>query len=142
MTYGELWCVYIVKRGYIRVPGMRLALSRLHCILQEHLCVNEGSQPQQHSWNSKALFFPAQIYCCTIVSIFNILRRLKVKVAPLPFPLPHRHWGCTFFSSTLNHAHIERTATVGLQAKTALAMHVCPPETRTFSFYNLMISSI
>ena len=33
-----------------------------------------------------------------------------------------------------NHAHVERTATVGLQAKTALAMPVCPPETRTFSF--------
>ncbi len=31
------------------------------------------------------------------------------------------------------HAHVERTATVGLQAKTASAMPVCPPETRTFS---------
>jgi hypothetical protein len=27
---------------------------------------------------------------------------------------------------------VELTATVGLQAKTALAMPVCPPETRTF----------
>jgi hypothetical protein len=32
---------------------------------RQHLCVNEGSRPQQHTWNSKALFFPAQIYCCT-----------------------------------------------------------------------------
>ncbi len=31
------------------------------------------------------------------------------------------------------HAHVERTVTVGLQAKTASAMPVCPPETRTFS---------
>jgi hypothetical protein len=35
-----------------------------------------------------------------------------------------------------------KVATVGLQAKTALAMPVCPPETRKFSFYNLMLSSI
>ncbi len=32
---------------------------------RQHLCVNEGSRPQQHTWNSKALFFPAHIYCCT-----------------------------------------------------------------------------
>ncbi len=32
---------------------------------RQHLCVNKGSLPQQHMWNSKALFFPAQIYCCT-----------------------------------------------------------------------------
>ncbi len=32
---------------------------------RQHLCVNEGSRPQQHTWNSNALFFPAQIYCCT-----------------------------------------------------------------------------
>ncbi len=36
---------------------------------RQHLCVNKGSRPQQHMWNSKALFFPAQIYCCTIVYI-------------------------------------------------------------------------
>ncbi len=34
-----------------------------------------------HTWNSKALFFPAQIYCCTIVYISNILWRLKAKVS-------------------------------------------------------------
>ncbi len=59
VTYGELWRVYIVERGYIRDPERRLALSRLHCIYRQHLCVNEGSRPQQHTWNSKALFFPA-----------------------------------------------------------------------------------
>ncbi len=48
---------------------------------RQHLCVNEGSQPQQHTWNSKALFFPAQIYWCTIVYIFNILCGLKVIVS-------------------------------------------------------------
>ncbi len=31
---GELWRVYIVKRGYIRDPERWLALSRLHYILQ------------------------------------------------------------------------------------------------------------
>jgi hypothetical protein len=36
---------------------------------------------QKHTWNSKALFFPAQIYCCTIVYIFNILCGLTVKVS-------------------------------------------------------------
>ncbi len=45
---------------------------------RQHLCENEESRPQQHTWNSKALFFPAQIYCCRIVYIFNILCGLKV----------------------------------------------------------------
>ena len=70
---GELWRAYIVKRGYIWEPERRLFLSRLHYILQATPRVNEGSRPQQHTWNSKALFFPAQIYCCTIVYISNIL---------------------------------------------------------------------
>ncbi len=48
-------------------------------VYRQHLCVNEGSRPQQHTWNSKAWFFPAQIYCCTIVYIFNIFCGLKVK---------------------------------------------------------------
>jgi hypothetical protein len=51
---------------------------------------------------------------------------------PLP-PLPHRHWGCTSSSSFSIHAHVESTATFGLQAKTALAMPDCPPETRMLS---------
>ncbi len=39
--------------------------------------VKEGSRPQQHTWNSKALFFPAEILL-HIIYIFNILNGLKV----------------------------------------------------------------
>ena len=39
--------------------------------------VKEGSGPQKHTWNSKALFFPAEILL-HIVYIFNILCGLKV----------------------------------------------------------------
>jgi hypothetical protein len=39
--------------------------------------VKEGRRPQQHTWNSKGLFFPAEILL-HIVYIFNILCGLKV----------------------------------------------------------------
>ena len=49
---------------------------------RQHLCVNEGSRPQQLMWNSEFfVLFPAQIYCCTIVCISNILCGLKVIVS-------------------------------------------------------------
>ncbi len=49
LTYGELWRVYIVKRGYIRDPERRLALSRLHCILQAtSLCERRKSATATH----------------------------------------------------------------------------------------------
>ncbi len=81
---GALWRVYIVKQGHIREPERRLSLSRLHCILQATSLCDGGSRPQKHMWNNKALFFPAQIYCCTIVYISNILWRLKVKSFKTP----------------------------------------------------------
>jgi hypothetical protein len=64
--------------------------------------------------------------------------------APLPPPPPAAPSPLGLHLTLIGyiHAHVERTATVGLQAKTASAMPVCPPETRTFSYYNLMISSI
>jgi len=69
-----LACLYREARLY---KGAREA-TRPHAVdyttfYRQNLCVSKGSQPQQHTWNSKALFFPAQIYCCTIVYIFNIL---------------------------------------------------------------------
>ncbi len=83
---GDLWwtlaCLYSEARLY---KGPREATrpqsTTLHSTGNTKECVNEGSRPQQHTWNSKALFLPAQIYCCTIVYIFNILWRLKVKVS-------------------------------------------------------------
>ncbi len=35
--------------------------------------VSEESRPLQHMWNSKGFVLSAQIYCCIIVYIFNIL---------------------------------------------------------------------
>ncbi len=35
--------------------------------------VSEESRPLQHTWNSKGFVLPAQVYCCIIVYIFNIL---------------------------------------------------------------------
>ncbi len=45
----ELWRVYIVEQGYIRDPERRLALSRLHCILQAtSLCEGRKSATATH----------------------------------------------------------------------------------------------
>ncbi len=45
----ELWRVYIVEQGYIRDPERRLALSRLHCILQAtSLCERRKSATATH----------------------------------------------------------------------------------------------
>ncbi len=49
VTYGELWRVYIVKRGYIRDPERRLALRRLYYILQAtSLCERRKSATATH----------------------------------------------------------------------------------------------
>ncbi len=46
---GELWRIYIVKRGYIRGPEQRLCLSRLHYILQATpLCERRESATATH----------------------------------------------------------------------------------------------
>ena len=46
---GELWRVYIVKRGYIRGPERRLFLSQLHYILQATpLCERRKSATATH----------------------------------------------------------------------------------------------
>ncbi len=59
--------------------------------------------------------------------VTNLHFQLRLPVRPVP-PL-----GLHLTLIGYIHAHVERTATVGLQAKTASAMPVCPPETRTFS---------
>ncbi len=73
---GDLWralaCLYSKARLYKGARGDSPSVDYT-AFYRQHLCVNEGSRPQQHTWNSKALFFPAQIYCCTIVYISNIL---------------------------------------------------------------------
>ncbi len=53
VSQGELWRVYIVKRGYIREPGWRLFLCRPHHVLQATSPCVKKSRPQQHMWNSK-----------------------------------------------------------------------------------------
>ena len=50
---GQLWRVYIVKRGYIREPGWRLILSRLPHVLQATSLWGKESRLLQHTWNSK-----------------------------------------------------------------------------------------
>jgi hypothetical protein len=66
---GDLWralaCLYSEARLYKGAREASLSVDYT-AYYRQHLCVNEGSRPQQHTWNSKALFFPAQIYCCTI----------------------------------------------------------------------------
>jgi hypothetical protein len=48
-----------VKRGYERElePAASPQSATLHST--GNISVNEGSRPQQHTWKSKALFFPA-----------------------------------------------------------------------------------
>ena len=52
----------------------------LHSTGNTSVCVKEVGHSNTRG-TVRALFFPAQIYCCTIVYIFNILWRLKVKVS-------------------------------------------------------------
>jgi hypothetical protein len=62
---GDFWRVYIVKQGYKREPEPAASPQSATPHSTGNISVNEGSRPQQHTWNSKALFFPAQNYCCT-----------------------------------------------------------------------------
>ena len=79
-----LWRIYIVKRGYIREPGWRLFLSRLPHVLQATSPWVKKVGHCNTRGTVRALFFPAQIYCCIIVYISNILWRLKVKSFKTP----------------------------------------------------------
>ncbi len=59
---GDLWqalAIYIVKRGYKREPEPAGSPQSATPHSTGNISVNEGSRPQQHTWNSKALFFPA-----------------------------------------------------------------------------------
>jgi hypothetical protein len=52
----------------------------LHSTGNTSVCVKEVGHSNTHG-TVRALFYPAEIYCCTIVYISNILGRLKVKVS-------------------------------------------------------------
>ncbi len=64
-TFGELWRVYIVMRASKREPEPAASPQSATPHSTGNISVKEGSRPQQHKWNSKALFFPTQNYCCT-----------------------------------------------------------------------------
>jgi hypothetical protein len=61
VAYGKLRRIFIVEGGYKR--ELEPVTSPQSTILHStgNTSVKEGSQPQQHTWNSKALFFPAEI---------------------------------------------------------------------------------
>jgi hypothetical protein len=60
VAYGKLWLIYIVEGGYKKPePVASPQSATLHST--DNISVKEGSRPQQHTWNSKALFFPAEI---------------------------------------------------------------------------------
>ncbi len=52
---------YIVKGGYKREPEPMDSPQSTTLCSTVNTSVKEGSRPQQHSWNSKALFFPTEI---------------------------------------------------------------------------------
>ena len=59
---GNFWralAIYIVKRGYKREPEPAASPQSATLHSTGNISVNEGSRPQQHTWNSKASFFPA-----------------------------------------------------------------------------------
>jgi hypothetical protein len=61
MAYGKLWRIYIVEGGYKRKPEpVASPQSTILYYIQQATPLKEGSRPQQHTWNSKALFFPAE----------------------------------------------------------------------------------
>ncbi len=58
---GGSWqalAIYIVKGGYKREPEPAASPQSATPHSTGNISVKEGSQPQQHTWNSKALFFP------------------------------------------------------------------------------------
>ena len=78
-----LACLYSEARLY-KGPERRLFLSRPHHVLQATSpCVRKIGHSNTRG-AVRALFFPAQIYCCIIVYISNILWRLKVKSFKTP----------------------------------------------------------
>ncbi len=50
-----------MKGGYKREPEPAANPQSATLHSTGNISVNEGSRPQQHMWNSKALFFPAKI---------------------------------------------------------------------------------
>ncbi len=50
-----------MNRGYKREPEPAASPQSATPHLTGNISVNEGSRPQQHMWNNKALFFPAKI---------------------------------------------------------------------------------
>jgi hypothetical protein len=77
MAFGKLRRIYIVERGYKREPEPVASSQSTTLRSTVNTSVKEGSQPQQHKWNRKALFFPAEILL-HIVYIFNILCGLRL----------------------------------------------------------------
>ncbi len=64
---------YSEARLYKGASAVSLSQSTtLHSTGNTSVCVKEVSHSNTRG-TVKALFFPAQIYCCTIVYIFNIL---------------------------------------------------------------------
>ncbi len=72
MAYGKLWRIYIVEGGYKREPEPVASPQSATLHSTGNFSVKEGSQPQQHTWNSKALFFPGEITAAHSLH-FNIL---------------------------------------------------------------------
>ena len=61
MAYGKLWRIYKVEGGYKREPEPAAIPQSATLHSTGNISVNEGSWPQQHMWNSKALLFPTEI---------------------------------------------------------------------------------
>ncbi len=61
MAYGKLWRIYKVEGGYKRELEPVASPQSATPHSTGNISVKEGSRPQQHTWNSKPLFFPAEI---------------------------------------------------------------------------------
>jgi hypothetical protein len=72
---GELWRALAYLYSEARLRGGQSGVSfsvDYTTFYRQHLCVKEVSHSNTGG-TVRALFFPAQIYCCTIVYISNIL---------------------------------------------------------------------
>jgi hypothetical protein len=56
-AFGKLRCSYMVKRAYKREPELAASSQSTTLYSTVNTFVIEGSRPQQHTWNSKPLFF-------------------------------------------------------------------------------------
>jgi len=79
VAYGKLRRIYIVEGGYKREREPVASPQSTTLRSTVNTSVKEGSRLQQHTWNSKALFFPAEITAAHSLHFQHLMSTSTVK---------------------------------------------------------------